>query len=333
MSDGSGPKSGASRKRPKPAGSSSKTSRASSALKVEPQSRSSSGTWHRAGSMRNGIVSPRALSAPRTSAIDSGFSLPTPTASQYGSSQNGINGVGGENERPSAGTPSLFARARAGALPTPVARDHKGSGRDGQLPTEIFREARLRSTDSATGQRFLPTPLPTPVAGDASGRTANYPRGNPTLPGAVLPTPLASSGRQAGARTNTRSGRTLNESVGALPTPTASNARHGARSEERDNGEGPNLVEAVTRLATRPSLPTPTTRDCQATGVAGNWTAESGRNAGATLTDVVVRGLDAPSHSSGESSTKGRPTGIGGERHSARFVLWMMGLPTGWTEI
>jgi hypothetical protein len=32
---------------------------------------------------------------------------PTPAATPYGSSQNGINGKGGENERPSAGTPSL----------------------------------------------------------------------------------------------------------------------------------------------------------------------------------------------------------------------------------
>jgi DNA (cytosine-5)-methyltransferase 1 len=42
--------------------------------------------------------------------IDLGASAshwPTPTAQQYGSSQNGINGIGGEKERPSANTPSL----------------------------------------------------------------------------------------------------------------------------------------------------------------------------------------------------------------------------------
>jgi hypothetical protein len=49
---------------------------------------------------------------------------PTPTASRYGSSQNGINGKGGEKERPSAGTPSLDTWARW--WPTPCARDHKG---------------------------------------------------------------------------------------------------------------------------------------------------------------------------------------------------------------
>jgi len=38
---------------------------------------------------------------------------PTPTAEPYGSSQNGINGIGGENERPSANTPSLDRLSRS----------------------------------------------------------------------------------------------------------------------------------------------------------------------------------------------------------------------------
>ena len=46
---------------------------------------------------------------------------PTPAATPYGSSQNGINGVGGKNERPSAGTPSLETMARE--WPTPRANE------------------------------------------------------------------------------------------------------------------------------------------------------------------------------------------------------------------
>jgi hypothetical protein len=42
---------------------------------------------------------------------------PTPTASPYGSSQNGINGKGGLFERPSAATPSLHSVARAEGAP------------------------------------------------------------------------------------------------------------------------------------------------------------------------------------------------------------------------
>jgi hypothetical protein len=37
---------------------------------------------------------------------------PTPSATPYGSSQNGINGIGGEHERPSARTPSLDTHAK-----------------------------------------------------------------------------------------------------------------------------------------------------------------------------------------------------------------------------
>jgi hypothetical protein len=43
---------------------------------------------------------------------------PTPTATPYGSSQNGINGIGGANERPSANTPSLEGLSRS-FLPGP----------------------------------------------------------------------------------------------------------------------------------------------------------------------------------------------------------------------
>jgi hypothetical protein len=38
---------------------------------------------------------------------------PTPTAEPYGSSQNGINGIGGAHERPSANTPSLDRMSRS----------------------------------------------------------------------------------------------------------------------------------------------------------------------------------------------------------------------------
>lgn len=81
------------------------------------------------------------------------------------------------------------------------------------------------------------------------------------------------------------------------------------------------------------SLPTPTAQDSRASGVAANWTELSGRHAGATLTDVAVRGLSTPSRTSGESSTPGDPTGSGETHPSGRFVAWMMGLPTGWTEV
>ena len=150
-SAGSGPSSGRSSATAKRRASSSKTSPASSRLTVDERSRRSSGTWARAGGLRSGTVSPRQPSAPRTSAIVSSCSLPTPTASEYGSSQNGINGKGGAHERPSAARPS--SSSTPGPLPTRVARGLRGPGRPSQLPTEIARLA----------ERGL---LPTPTATD-----------------------------------------------------------------------------------------------------------------------------------------------------------------------
>lgn len=61
-SAGSGRKSGASRKRLTPVGSSGRTSPVSSLLTVGEHSRTSSGTWHRAGGMRSGTAA--AVGAP-----------------------------------------------------------------------------------------------------------------------------------------------------------------------------------------------------------------------------------------------------------------------------
>lgn len=116
MRDGSGPSSGASHATQELDGCSSRTCPGSSALEVDPRSRKSSGTWHRSGGMRSGTVFPRQPSAPLTSAIGCS-SLPR--------------------------------------LPTPVARDHKGVGREGQLPTTI---AEMEASNENHGRPFLLNP-------------------------------------------------------------------------------------------------------------------------------------------------------------------------------
>ena len=88
---------------------------------------------------------------------------PTPSASAYGSSQNGVNGVGGENERPSAGTPSLSPMARQGAFPvwpTPCTTDAASAARhttdaDGAMHagTTLTDAARLWATPAAANWR------------------------------------------------------------------------------------------------------------------------------------------------------------------------------------
>ena len=67
--------------------------------------------------------------------------LPTPTATEYGSSQNGVNGLGGENERPSARTPSLSTMARRGLGPL------------GVVPTRRASDWRSGRTSAATRER------------------------------------------------------------------------------------------------------------------------------------------------------------------------------------
>ena len=206
--DGCGPSCGESSSSAEPGGCSSRTSPESSTSTAAPRSRRSSTRWPRAGGLRNGTVSQREPSAPRTSAIVGSCSLPTPTASDYGSSQNGINGVGGENERPSAGRPSLGTAAR-------------------------------------TGQ----------------------------------------------------------------------------------------LSAAVQALRARGSIPTVTANDAKAGGVAGNWTEESGRHSGTTLTDLVVRKVDSKRGATSRGSLqRGESTGTGGGVLSPRFVEWMMGWPPGWVQ-
>ena len=81
----------------------------------------SSHSWPKQGSMRSGRAFERRTSVPHIAASGCSF-WPTPTASSYGTSQNGSNST-----RPSAGTPGL---ARLGSWwPTPCASDARDSAR------------------------------------------------------------------------------------------------------------------------------------------------------------------------------------------------------------
>jgi hypothetical protein len=157
-SAGSGPSSGRPPSTSERAGSSSRTSPVCFPSAAAKRSARSSATWPRAGGLRNGIAFLQVPSVPRTREIVSTCSLPTPSASEYGTSQNGINGKGGAKERPSAGTPSLTTRARSGELeierlrrrggqPTPTATDSKASGVAGNWTKASGRHAGATLTD------------------------------------------------------------------------------------------------------------------------------------------------------------------------------------------
>jgi hypothetical protein len=93
---------------------------------------------------------------------------PTPAA-RYGSSQNGINGKGGEHERPSANTPGLEKLARTMTWPTPTTLNRTSDKAQNRRPTAGPQRGgpSLGLEDVATSRSFLPL-LATSTDGDAS---------------------------------------------------------------------------------------------------------------------------------------------------------------------
>ena len=118
-------------------------------LSLLEESTESSVTFTRAGTMRSGQLCERPTLGPRTVATESSSwergEYPTPSAVEYGSSQNGASAG---HVRPSNGTPSLGTWARD-QWPTPNATDYKGAttrsagkerpASDDDLPTRVAR--------------------------------------------------------------------------------------------------------------------------------------------------------------------------------------------------
>lgn len=124
-------------------------------------------TWPRAGTMRAGIAYQARPSVPLNAVIGSSWSrgeYPTPSATEYGSSQN--EGVV-PHKRPTAGTPSLSTWARQ--WPTPSASDYKGSTKVGQRRRQlseavIFPDGPRAPTTCTHGDACKPTLNPRFVA-------------------------------------------------------------------------------------------------------------------------------------------------------------------------
>jgi DNA (cytosine-5)-methyltransferase 1 len=184
----------------------------------------------------------------------------------------------------------------------------------------------LRGTAAPGLAGDLTTLLPTPLAADGDRASATFARGNPTLLGALLPTPRTSDANGAGQHGD--GGMDLRTAVSLLPTPRARDGKG------RDpNPKGVDLNEAVALL------PTPTVADSR-----GPRNATSGRQLGSehhdgwTLSDVAYAdrwGAYGPAIARWETVV-GRPAPAptvarkGGRRQlSPQFVEWLMGLPAG----
>lgn len=176
--------------------------------------------------MRLGVCSAQEMLAPRT--VENGFGpsagsviFPTPSATVYGSSQNGINGVNGANRRPSAGTPSLETMTRRGSWQTPTqhpeARNLGANRVEG--PNSLAECAR-------NGSRLWPTPnamdAMEPRSDEAlrraktRGGCANL-KDDSRIRAEFWPTPRAEDSESCGAHRGQPD--TLTSAVRSWPTP------------------------------------------------------------------------------------------------------------------
>lgn len=170
-----------------------------------------SATWPASGSMRSGVAYERPTLVPPTNATGSsswptataanssgnGYTRdkgdaamwPTPMATPYGSSQNGVN-----SSRPSAGTPSLEGQARMWPTPkTPSggaeARAARGSGGEDLAATVQSWSTPTAYDAKATAPSQLERKTPTLV--EQSGTWASGPPAPTTTTDGDEPSPLA----------------------------------------------------------------------------------------------------------------------------------------------
>ena len=179
--------------------------------------RSSSTTLPASGGMRSGALIQRPKREHPTVGRGSSWSrgmFPTPTASRYGSSQNGCNGKGGAFERPSAGTPSLDTWARQ--WPTPTASDSRSSGRH----------------TTTTGVMHPGTSLTDAMRGWAT------------------PTARDHKSTRASAATHSRNSRPLSEQVGEWAGRRDQTTSTGGESTSQPVVLNPEFLEALMGLPT-----------------------------------------------------------------------------------
>jgi hypothetical protein len=134
---------------------------------------------------------------PHTCDDESGSLLPTPSASSYGTTNNGKRGDG--STYATAGKPSLETMARRGTWPTPTAGDAKSSG----------------SRNTSTSQAHFGVSLTDAIRGDqGSGRI----RGEQKLSARakLIPTPSAND-HKGSAKEGQRRRQLTDPAMGVIP--------------------------------------------------------------------------------------------------------------------
>jgi hypothetical protein len=162
-------------------------------------------------------------------------SLPTPSATVYGSNQSPTDGA--------AIRLSLDTMARKGLLPTPTAGDSKASGSRNTTTSKAHPGTSL--TDWVRGDGGTGRMWQTPVADDAVERKKGKwnSRGEPKLSAQVMlwPTPTSSSGGLEKAKANgegSTTGLKLASAVQMWPTPASRDFRHPNAEPYSERGGG-----------------------------------------------------------------------------------------------
>lgn len=234
-------------------------------------------TWPASGSMRSGRAYAHRRSALPTSGNESSSlpGLPTPRARD-------ARGRGYED-----GLPNVVQ-----LLPTPTVSEANGVGHaaDGGmnlrhtislLPTPRASENENRQTKRSPSQEAgthgkclaaeVAHLLPTPVASDGERQSGTYSRGNPTLSGALLPTPTVADSRGTRNATAGRKEHNPNVHLGwtltdvtysgvlgsaLLPTPRATDGTKGGPNQRGSKGDLM-LPSAVSQMSSGASTSPP----------------------------------------------------------------------------
>ncbi len=220
--------------------------------------------------------------------------FPTPSATPYGSSLNGVLRHGGvtpsgsiEKPRPGAGRPSLDTMARKGTWPTPLASDG-AKDPTGSL-ARVIQTGHPKGRLDGTIRRDWPTPRSSGIMSSMTMESAKR------------------RVDKAGYHSNLEEAVAMEvypeKAEGHLwPTPTAGDSKgSGSAGYSTDSGRhsGTTLTDAITRQR----WATPAARD---------WKSGKGRQ--------------------DNGHTPQLPEQVGGQLNPT-WVEWLMGFPPGWTDL
>lgn len=201
------------------------------------------------GCLHDGVLYALPTPEPRTDALDSSSSLPTPTARDY---KDGALGPRMQDGRGHGELPQVIAE---NFLPTPTAADGLKMSSNPATSARRREKGNQASLTDIVQTEMLPPDqrhwlLPTPVADHSRGlpQPGTDFQSLPNVAISLLPTPRARLENNDDVSRD-RGKRNLEDQISALlPTPTAQAAKHGETPDTTANGFGSNLWDLPTLI-------------------------------------------------------------------------------------